>query len=341
MSGRWRFLAPLWVLLLAAVSYGEPLPNATPHAALRLHGSVEPIRSHPVAAPRLTGSASGPLVIVHLARPGTSVTRGALLVEFDRQGQLKAAQDRRAEYLDFVEQINKKRGEQLTARAHDETALVIAENDIRRAELGLADQQLVAKIVVERNQLALEEARARVAQLHRTYDLKRRAEAVDVRILEIQRDRANNAWRHAEENAERMRIVSPLDGLVVLKTTWKNGSMGEVQEGEEVRPGIPILDVVDPSAMRVRARVNQADIDRVRSGQPATITLDSYPTREFHGLLEQVSPIGSTSALSNRVRSFVAVFSIQGTDPHLLPDLAVAIDLDPSTAPEHTPVARR
>ena len=55
--------------------------------------------------------------------------------------------------------------------------------------------------------------------------------------------------------------------------------MAEIREGEEVRPGMPILDVVDPSAMRVRVNVNQADIDGLVAGQKAAITLDSYPSR--------------------------------------------------------------
>jgi hypothetical protein len=33
------------------------------------------------------------------------------------------------------------------------------------------------------------------------------------------------------------------------------------------------------------------------------------------------------SQMSNRVRSFLAVFSIDGSDPHLMPDLAAAIDI--------------
>jgi hypothetical protein len=31
--------------------------------------------------------------------------------------------------------------------------------------------------------------------------------------------------------------------------------------------------------------------------------------------------------MSNRVRTFLAVFSIQGSDSHLMPDLAAAIDI--------------
>jgi HlyD family secretion protein len=72
--------------------------------------------------------------------------------------------------------------------------------------------------------------------------------------------------------------------------------------------------------------VNQADIDRVKVGQPVRITLDSFPERTFDGKLQQLSPIASTSAMSTRVRTFLALFSIDGSDPHLLPDLAAAID---------------
>ena len=136
-----------------------------------------------------------------------------------------------------------------------------------------------------------------------------------------------NAWKHAESNAAKMRVVSPIDGMVVLKSTWKNGTMGEVQEGEEVRSGLGIMDVIDSSAMRVRVRVNQADVSGLRVGQSARITLDSYPTRTFTGRLEQLSQIGAISTMSNRVRTFLAVFSIDGGDPHLMPDLAAAIDV--------------
>jgi hypothetical protein len=45
---------------------------------------------------------------------------------------------------DFVEQINRKRGEQLTARAHGEAELKMAENAVRVAELEVAKKEVVA-----------------------------------------------------------------------------------------------------------------------------------------------------------------------------------------------------
>src|SRR5262249_39099154 len=153
-----------------------------------------------VTVPRLTGTGIGSIVIVQLAKAGTAVKTGDPIVEFDRAAQIKTAHDREAEYRDFVEQIHKKQADQAITRAKDDTELVAAVNAVRSAELDMLDNDLIAPIKAEENSLALEEARAKLAQLRRTFDLKRRSEIADLRILEIQRDRALNAWKHAQGN---------------------------------------------------------------------------------------------------------------------------------------------
>jgi len=89
--------------------------------------------------------------------------------------------------------------------------------------------------------------------------------------------------------------------------------------------------------MRVRAAVNQADVVRLTPGMPVRITLDSYPSRTFNGRLDQLSPVATSSSMSPRVRTFVALFSIEGRDEHLLPDLAAAIDVQPAAAGTPSP----
>src|SRR5207302_6587633 len=191
--------------MLAAALFADSPPLSP--SIFRVHGTIEPVRSQIVTVPRLTGSGTGPMVIVRLAKAGTVAKRGDPLVEFDRAAQIKTAHDREAEYRDFLEQINKKRADQTAVRAKDETELVQANHAARRAELDMLDNDLIAPIKAEQNKLVLEEARAKATQLKQTFDLKRRSEAADLRILEIQRDRARNAWKHAETNAEKMRIV--------------------------------------------------------------------------------------------------------------------------------------
>ena len=298
---------------------------------LRLTGIIESVRYDNVATPRLvgvTGPANNALIITKLARGGAQVAKGDLLVEFDRQSQLKAAFDKRAEYLDFEEQIHKKRAEQEQARAKDDAELALAQHAVDTARLEVRKNEVLPKIKAEKNDLGMEEAQARLKQLQETFELKRRAEAAEVRILEIQRDRARTAMQQAEQNADRMVVRSPIPGLVVLRMNWRAGQMVEIQEGEEARPGMPIMLVVDPSAMLVRVKVNQADLHLLRAGQTAKISLDAYPELEFPGRVEQVAPVGTSSRLTERVRNFVAMVSIQGNHPKLMPDLSAAVDVE-------------
>jgi HlyD family secretion protein len=298
---------------------------------LRMTGLVESIHFHNVAAPRLvgaTGPGSNTLIITKLMPSGTLVVPGQLLVEFDRQNQLKAAIDRRSEHRDLEEQIRKKRAEQEQARAKDDTEVAVAASAVENAGLEMKKNAYLGRIDQEKNEQRLEEAQAKQKQLLATFDLKRLAALADLRILEIQRDRAYKAMKSAEDNATRMVVTSPIAGMVVLRMVWRPGQQVEIQEGEEARPGMPIMQVVDPAAMLVRVKVNQADVHLLKVGQPARISLDAYPELQFQGRVEHVAPVGTTSMLTTRVRNFVATVSIQGSHPKLMPDLSAAVDVE-------------
>ena len=299
--------------------------------SLRMNGLVESIRFHNVTAPRLvgaTGPGSNTLIITHLMPSGSRVEAGQPLVEFDRQNQLKAAIDKRSEHRDLEEQIRKKRAEQEQIRAKDAMELTVAGNAVENARLELKKNAYLGRIDQEKNAQKLEEAEAKHRQVTETFDLKRKAEQAELRILEIQRDRAYRAMKSSEGNAARMLVNSPIPGMVVLRMVWRGGGQVEIQEGEEARPGMPIMQVVDPTAMLVRLKVNQADVHMLKVGQPARISLDAYPELEFQGRVEQVTPVGTTSMLTTRVRNFVAIVSIKGSHPKLMPDLSAAVDVE-------------
>jgi membrane fusion protein (multidrug efflux system) len=103
--------------------------------------------------------------------------------------------------------------------------------------------------------------------------------------------------------------------------------MTEIQEGDEVRPGMPIVTVVDPGSMQVRARVSQVDAGLVAAGQPVRLALDAYPGLSFEGVVKLVAPLAITSTVTPAVRSFVAIIAISGADANLMPDLSAAVDI--------------
>jgi multidrug efflux pump subunit AcrA (membrane-fusion protein) len=301
--------------------------------SIRLSGTVEAVDSTTIPAPRLRGPNTNSLVITRLVRAGAAVRKGDLIVEFDRQTQLAAALDRRAELGDLEQQIRKREAAERAARAKDEGEILLAESALSRAKLEMLKNEMIPKIQAEKNQQALEQAEATLKQLRATFDLQRKAADADLRILLIRRDRAENAMRQAETNAERMAVTAPIDGMAVIRTTWKTETMTEIQEGEEVRAGVPVLDIVNPSKMRVRARVNQADINDLRVDQKVRVGLDAYPDLTFDGRVAQVSPIAMGSTLSPKVRVYVVLIDIGGAHPNLMPDLTASLDVELARAP--------
>ena len=354
MSARNKSVLAVFLLAALAVAVAglslrarAPEPKATGNAnatftvtrrdfvrSLRLNGTVEAVESTSIQAPRLSGQNNNSLVIMRLVSNGSTVKPGDMLVEFDRQEQLRNALDRKADLTDLEQQIKKREADEVAAKASDDSAIQQAADALAKAKLELIKNDMLPKIEAEKNDLTYEQAQAQLKQLQETYTLKRAAAKADIHVLEIRRDRSATTMKQAESNAERMLVTSPLPGVAVIKTTWKNGgNMVEFAEGDEVRPGQPVVEVVNPAVMRVRARVNQADINDLRSGETVRIGLDAYPDLSFAGTVAQISPIGQQSTLSPKVRNFVVLVLVKGSNPSLMPDLTASLDVELERTP--------
>jgi multidrug resistance efflux pump len=321
------------VLATLAVSAQSPPPA---QAGLRLHGLVEAVDSFSVISP--TGS-SGMLTIVGLAPKGTLVKKGDVILEFDRQVPLREAIDKQAEWKQLEEDIRKKQAEISLQDAVDDTSLKTAENDVALARLEVTKNDVLPRIEAEKNTLNLQAAEAKLPSLRTSVALKRKAAAAELEILTVKRDRAARVRDRAVATAEALLVRTPIDGLVVPRTIWKQGGSGpgEAEEGDEIWSGVAIVDVVDPAVMRVKVKVNQVDVHHLRVGMPARITLDAYPGRSYPGRLAQISPIAARGTYSAKVRTFTAIFDIDAQSSELAPDLSAAVDLLP---PEGTRATR-
>jgi multidrug resistance efflux pump len=294
---------------------------------VRVAGITEAIRASAAIAPRLAGQSSPTLVITKLVKGGTRVKAGDVLVEFDPQDQVRAAFDRRTEFQDLEQQIRRVEAEQAAAFAADETAMTQAENDAARARLQVRTNKVLPLIEAEKNTLALEEAEARAKEVREARMLRRQTAEAELRRLHIRRERSERAMNHAEQNTQNMVVRAPFEGLIVMQPIFRGSALTEIQEGDEVRAGVPIAQIVDPSSMQVRARVSQVDAGLVKAGQPARVSLDAYPGSVFQGAVKQVAPLAITSSVTPIVRAFVTLVTVSGSDAMLMPDLSASADI--------------
>jgi multidrug resistance efflux pump len=116
--------------------------------------------------------------------------------------------------------------------------------------------------------------------------------------------------------------------MVAHENTWRNGSMGPPQEGDQLWPGQAVVRVFNPTRMVVDAQVNEPDFAVMAAGARAKVFLDAYPGVAFDAELESASPV-ATAGLDSPVRTFSARFRVAQMDVRLLPDLSASLEVLP------------
>ena len=91
---------------------------------------------------------------------------------------------------------------------------------------------------------------------------------------------ARAAVAQAEIDLQRTRVASPTQGYVANLS---------LRPGNTVQPGTPLFSIIGSQEFWVDANFKETELERVRAGEPATITVDMYPDHPFHGVVESVS----------------------------------------------------
>jgi Cu(I)/Ag(I) efflux system membrane fusion protein/cobalt-zinc-cadmium efflux system membrane fusion protein len=125
-------------------------------------------------------------------------------------------------------------------------------------------------------------------------------------LLDSTKDRMGQ-WNIPEKEIERLEstgevvdaleIDSPVSGYITERNALPNMA---------VQPDTRLYTVADLSVVWVLAQVFQNDLSRVRVGVPASLTVDSYPGRLFHGRVDFIYPDVDLTTRTSRVRMVFA-----------------------------------
>lgn len=119
-------------------------------------------------------------------------------------------------------------------------------------------------------------------------------------------------------------MTAPFDGVVLDITT---------EVGEWISPTLPgifippVIDLIDPTDLYVRAPLDEADVARVHLDLPVRITLDAFRGRSFPGVLTYAASYVETQQEQNRTLSVEAVFDMGDLPDNLLPGLSADVEV--------------
>lgn len=81
-------------------------------------------------------------------------------------------------------------------------------------------------------------------------------------------------------NLDYTTLRAPSAGVITVR---------EAELGEVVNPGTPVVTLADLDHIWLRAYIAETDLGRIRWGQEATITTDTYPGKQYRGRISFIS----------------------------------------------------
>jgi HlyD family secretion protein len=128
------------------------------------------------------------------------------------------------------------------------------------------------------------------------------------------------AYRQTQTNLNYATIRSPVDGTVVSR----NVDVGQTVAASFQTPTLFTI-AQDLTKMQINTSVDEADIGKVKDGQPAVFTVDAYPEMQFRGVVSQVriAPI-----INQNVVTYDVVITVENRDLRLKPGMTANVSIE-------------
>jgi membrane fusion protein (multidrug efflux system) len=296
-----------------------------------------------MVAPQVSGQ------VVELAvNDNQRVRRGQVLIRIDPRPFIAARDAARGALEEAQGRVAAAEQQLAVARQSFPARLASAQAQRDAAEAALANanaelkrQQSLPRVATTQQAIdnAIAAQRQAQAQLEQAEAAVREAQPVQPNIAQVEAqvkqlqgavEQAQAQLDQAELNLSWTTVTAPQDGWVTKRN---------VNVGQYVQAGTSILSLVTPDVW-VTANFKETQLDRMRPGQPVSISVDAYPWMKLHGHVDSIQ-FGSGSKFSafpaeNATGNFVKIVQRvpvkivinSGMDPNL--PLPLGLSVEPS-----------
>lgn len=124
-----------------------------------------------------------------------------------------------------------------------------------------------------------------LAVLHQAESNLKKIEAThkEIEVAEAQHAAAHAALEYVALQLTYTELTAPFAGIVTSRN---------VERGEVITPGREVLTLSDLSKVELKIYVDETEMGKVRPGQNAAVTIDTFPGKKYEGRVTFISPEG-------------------------------------------------
>lgn len=258
--------------------------------------------------------------ILNMVLDGTIVKEGDFLIQFDTTNAEKEVTDRTNEFEQAkadlastkasiesnVKQLeNAYQSQQYDFESNKLTyELAKFEADIRRREM---------ELTFKKSELSLEQAKQKI-------ESQKIIDKATLGRSELRVKQAERRFADAQTALKDLTMRAPKSGLVVLREIYGPTGRQKVKVGDSPYPGQELITIPDLSEMKVKTKVNEVDISRVKRGQPVVVALDALPGPLYTGKVSSIATLAHREG-DSEVKVFDIEVLIEGSHKEIKPGM--------------------
>lgn len=143
------------------------------------------------------------------------------------------------------------------------------------------------------------------------YDVAKNSLALSKNALE----RAEKSLKQVEDKLAKTHLEAPFDCTVLTRPV----SLGQTVSGSAgFNSGTEVMTIANLNDMIITAHINQADVTRMKAGQPVEVQVESVPGLRMKASVERIAP---QAVIRNGIKGFSARITLKNLDPRIRPGM--------------------
>ena len=198
-----------------------------------------------------------------------------------------------------------------------------------RRDLEIFDQYAYPMTMTDK-QTAVNDAQRDLENCEKRAASVLRQREVAVESQESRLDQLTKKRDKVKDMIEKFTVKAPVPGIVIYGEPDRWWYRDEIKLGNQIWGGFTLFTIPDLRVMQVQVEIHEADINKIKEEQPATVTMDTYPGLVLKGKVSKIASVASSSGRRGRdeVKKFTVDITLESTnDLELKPGISAKAEI--------------